>query len=150
MWDAGSNNGSLSRIDGEGDGFPLQYSCLENLMDGGAWWAAVPGVAKSQIRPSDFTFAFHFHALEKEMATHSSVLAWRILGTREPGGLPSMGSHSRTRLKQFGGGSGSGSGSNMVPCMGLQSLSHWTIREVQGRAFCSFLYTASKTFKYLN
>ena len=78
---------------GEGDGTPLQYSCLENPMDGGAWWAAVHGVAKSQIRPSDFTFAFHFHALEKEMATHSSVLAWRILGTREPGGLPSMVSH---------------------------------------------------------
>ena len=66
---------------GEGDGTPLQYSCLENPMDGGTWWAAVHGVAKSQTRPSDFTFAFHFHALEKEMATHSSVLAWRIPGT---------------------------------------------------------------------
>ena len=62
-------------------------------MDGGAWWAAVHGVAKSWARLSDFTFAFHFHALEKEMATHSSVLAWRIPGTGEPGGLPSMGSH---------------------------------------------------------
>ena len=62
-------------------------------MDGGAWWAAVHGVAKSRIRLSDFTFTFHFHALEKEMATHSSVLAWRIPGTREPVGLPSMGSH---------------------------------------------------------
>ena len=61
-------------------------------MDGGAWWAAVHGVAKSWARPSDFTFTFHFHALEKEMATHSSVLAWRIPGTGEPGGLPSMGS----------------------------------------------------------
>ena len=78
---------------GEGNGTPLQYSCLENPMDGGAWWAAVHGVAKSQIRLSDFTFTFHFHALEKEMATHSSVLAWRIPGTREPGGLPSMGLH---------------------------------------------------------
>ena len=74
-------------------GTPLQYSCLENPMDGGAWWAAVHGVAKSQTRLSNFTFAFHFHALEKEMATHSSVLAWRIPGTGEPGGLPSMGSH---------------------------------------------------------
>ena len=61
-------------------------------MDGGASWAAVHGVAKSQTRPSDFTFHFSLHALEKEMATHSSVLAWRIPGTGEPGGLPSMGS----------------------------------------------------------
>ena len=69
------------------------YSCLENPMDGGAWWAAVHRVAKSRTRLSDFTFTFHFHALEKEMATHSSVLAWRIPGTGEPDGLPSMGSH---------------------------------------------------------
>ena len=69
------------------------YSCLENLMDGGAWLAAVHGVAKSQTRLSDFTFTFHFHALEKEMATHSSVLAWRIPWTGKPGGLQSMGSH---------------------------------------------------------
>ena len=78
---------------GEGNGTPLQYSCLENPMDQGAWWAAVHGVAKSRTRLSDFTFTFHLHALEKEMATHSSVLAWRIPGTGEPGGLPSMGSH---------------------------------------------------------
>ena len=75
-----------------GRGTPLQYSCLENPMDGAAWWAAVHGVAKSRTRLSDFTFTFHFHALEKEMATHSSVLAWRIPGTGEPGGLQSMGS----------------------------------------------------------
>ena len=62
-------------------------------MDGGAWWAAVHGVTRSQRQLSDFTFTFHFHALEKEMAAHSSVLAWRIPGTGEPGGLPSMGSH---------------------------------------------------------
>jgi len=62
-------------------------------MEGGAWWAAVHGVAKSRTRLSNFTLTFHFHALEKEMATHSSVLAWRIPGTGEPGGLPSMGSH---------------------------------------------------------
>ena len=79
---------------GEGSGTPLQYSCLENPMDGGAWWAAVHGVAEGRTRLSDFTFTFHFHALEKEMATHSSVLAWKIPGTGEPGGLPSMGSHS--------------------------------------------------------
>ena len=65
---------------------PLQYSCLENPMDKGAWWAAVHGVAKSRTRLSDFNFAFHFHALEKEMATHSSVLAWRIPGMGEPVG----------------------------------------------------------------
>ena len=80
-------------IDGEGDDTPLQYSCLENPMDGGAWWAAVNGVAKSWARLSGFTFTFHLYALEKEMATHSSVLAWRIPGIGEPGGLPSMGSH---------------------------------------------------------
>ena len=78
---------------GEGNGTPLQYSCLENPMDGGAWKAAVHGVAKSQTRLSDFPLTFHFHALEKEMATHSSVLAWRIPGMGEPGELPSMGSH---------------------------------------------------------
>ena len=72
------------------DRTPLQYSCLENPMDRGAWWAAVHGVARSQIRLNDFTFTFHFHALEKELATHSSVLAWRIPGTGEPGELPSM------------------------------------------------------------
>ena len=83
----------LRGTDGEGDGTPLQYSCLENPMDRGAWWAAVHGVAKSRTQLSDFTFPSHFHALEKEMATHSSVLAWRIPGTGEPCGLPSMGSH---------------------------------------------------------
>ena len=83
---------SLSCI-GEGNDNPLQYSCLENPMDRGAWWAAVHGVAKSWTQLSNFTFTFHFHALEKEMATHSSILAWRIPGTAEPGGLPSMGLH---------------------------------------------------------
>ena len=78
---------------GEGNDTPLQYSCLENPMDGGPWWATVHGVAKSRTRLNDFTFTFHFPALEKEMAAYSSVLAWRIPGTGEPGGLPSMGSH---------------------------------------------------------
>ena len=78
---------------GEGNGTLVQYSCLENPMDGGAWKAAVRGVTEGQTRLSNFTFTFHFHALEKEMATHSSVIAWRILGMREPGGLPSLGSH---------------------------------------------------------
>ena len=85
--------GILAPQPGEGNGIPLQYSCLENPMNRRAWWAAVHGVAKSWTRLSDFTFTFHFHALEKEMATHSSVLAWRIPGTGEPGGLPSMGLH---------------------------------------------------------
>ena len=77
----------------EGNGTLPQYSCLENPVDGGAWWAAVYWVAKSRTWLSDFTFSFHFHALEKEMATHSSVLAWRIPGMGEPGGLLSMRSH---------------------------------------------------------
>ena len=85
--------GLINEIAGEGNGTPLQYSCLENPMDGGAWWAAVHGVAKSQTRLSDITFTFHFPVLEKEMATHSSILAWRIPGTEEPSGLLSMGSH---------------------------------------------------------
>ena len=84
---------TLWTIAGEGNGTPLQYSCLENPMDGGAWWAVVHGVAKSRTRLSDFTFTFHFHALQKEMGPHSSVLALKIPGTVEPGGLPSMGSH---------------------------------------------------------
>ena len=83
----------LRVIYGEGNGTPLQYSCLENLMDGGSWWTAVHGVAKSRTQLSNFTFTFHFHALEKEMATHSSTLAWRIPGMGESGGLPSMGLH---------------------------------------------------------
>ena len=78
---------------GEGDGTPVQYSHLENPMDGGAWQAAVHGVAKSRTRLSDFTFTFHFHTLKKEMAAHSGVLALRIPGMAEAGGLPSMGLH---------------------------------------------------------
>ena len=82
-----------THIYGEGNGTPLQYSCLENSMDRGAWWAAAHGVTKSRTRLSDFTFTFHFHALEEEMATHSSVLAWRIPWTEKPGRLQSIGSH---------------------------------------------------------
>ena len=102
VYDEGLGCGSLGRCSelmeanlvlGEGNGTPLQQSCLENPMDGRAWWATVHGVAKSRTRLSDFTFTFYFHALEKEIATHSSVLAWRIPGTGEPVGLPSMGSH---------------------------------------------------------
>ena len=89
----GKKVGQIRKKCGKGNGTPLQYSCLENPMDGGAWKAAVHGVTEVQTRLSDFTFTFHFPALEKEMATHSSVLAWRIPGMREPGGLPSLGSH---------------------------------------------------------
>ena len=87
------NNNISSSLFREGNGTPLQYFCLENPMDGGAWWAAAHGVAESWTRLSDFTFTFHFHALEKEMATHSSVPAWRIPGMAEPSGLPSTGLH---------------------------------------------------------
>ena len=93
------HSASLGGEAGEGNGTPLQYSCLENPMDRGAWWAAVHGVAKSWTWLRDFTFTFHFQALEKEMATNSRVLAWRISG--EPGGLLSMGSHSLTWLKRL-------------------------------------------------
>ena len=84
---------TTEQLTGEGNGTPLQYSCLENPMDGGARKAVVHGVAEGWAQLSDFTFTFHFHALEKEMATHSSVLAWRIPGTEEPGRLLSMGLH---------------------------------------------------------
>ena len=84
---------------GEGNGTPIQYSCLENPMDRGAWWAAVRGVANSRTRLNDFTFTFHFHALEKEMATHSSVLAWRIPGMGEP----RVTGCTRHEVKQGGG-----------------------------------------------
>ena len=78
---------------GEGNGTTLQYSCLENPMDGGARKAGVHGVAEGRTRLSDFPFTFHFHALEKEMAAHSSTLAWKIPWMEEPGRLESMGSH---------------------------------------------------------
>ena len=91
----------VAKDGGEGNGTPLWYSCLENPVDGGAWLATVHGVAGSQTRQSDFPFTFQFYALEKEIATHSSTLAWRIPGMGEPGGLPSMGSQSQTQLKQL-------------------------------------------------
>ena len=92
-YDLVSDSDILGTIGREGNGTPPQYSCLENPMDGGAWWAAVHGISKSRTQLSDFPFTFHFHALDKEMATHSSVLAWRIPGTGEPGGLSCMVSH---------------------------------------------------------
>ena len=83
---------TIMLLDGEGDGTPLQYSCLENPMDRGAWKAAVHGVSKSRTQLSDFTFTFHFQALEKEMATHFDILAWESWWTEEPDGLQCMGS----------------------------------------------------------
>ena len=95
---------------GEGTGEPLQYSCLETPMDGGAWWDVVHGVAKSHTRLSDFTFTLHFHALEKDMATHSSVLAWRILGNGGAWWAAIYGvAQSQTRLKRLS------SSSSIVP-----------------------------------
>ena len=91
---------------GEGSGTLLQYSCLENPMDGGAWWAAVHGVAKSRTRLSDFTFTFHFHALEEEMATHSSVLVWRIPGGAWWAAVCGV-AQSWTRLKRLSSSSSS-------------------------------------------
>ena len=116
----------------KGNGNPLQYSCLENPMDGGAWWAAVRGVSRSRTQLSDFTFTFHFHALEKEMATHSSVLAWRIPGTGVPGGLPSMGSQSWTRLKRLSSSSSSmlGTWVGAYMCFLLQSFQDSQVRDV--------------------
>ena len=87
-------------------------------MEGGAWLAAAHGVARSQTQLRDFRFTFHFRALEKEMATHSTLLAWRIPGMREPGGLPSMGSHSRTRLRQLSSSSSRHSTEWMMPPIG--------------------------------
>ena len=92
-WQCVQDKCPLVSIGGEGNGTPLQYSCLENPMDRGAWWAAVHGVARSRTQLSDLTFTFCFHALEKEIATHSSVLAWRVPGTAELGGLLSLGPH---------------------------------------------------------
>ena len=107
----------------------LQYSCLENPMDGGAWQAAMHGVAKSRTPLSNFTFTFHFPALEKEMATHSSVLAWRIPGTGEPGGLLSLGSH---RV----GHNGNDLAQHSIPilclfsCLNCSSFGHWELFQV--------------------
>ena len=91
----------LSTFIGEGNGTPLQYSCLENPMDGGAWWAAVYGVAKSRTLTEQLHFHFHFHALEKEMVTHSSVLAWRIPGMEEPGGCRLWGREESDMTEQL-------------------------------------------------
>ena len=112
----------------EGNGTPLQHPYLENPMDWGAWWAAVHGVAKSQTWLSDFIFTFHFHALEKEMATQSSVLAWRIPGSGEPGGCHLWG---RTRLKWLS----SSSSSSSLPLRSGKSM-----RKEWGKRFLLFIF----------
>ena len=130
---------------GEGNGTPLQYSCLENPMGGGAWWATVHRVTKSRTRLSDFTLTFHSHALEKEMATHSSVLAWRIPGTGEPGGLLSLGSQSRTRLKRLS--SSSMNSKNLWPAVSLIFIS-WgelTFWKLKGHVICDMIYFILKS-----
>ena len=109
---------------GEGNGTPLQCSCLENPMGWGAWCAAVHGVAKSQTRLSDFTFTFHFHALEKEMATHSSVLAWRIPGTGAWWAAIYGVAQSRTWLKRCSSSSSSMYYTTFRPQI-LQWLPYW-------------------------
>ena len=108
----------LMTVSGEGNGTPLQYSCLENSIGVGAWKAAVHGIAEGRTRLSYFTFTFHFHALEKEMATHSNVLAWRIPGTGKPGGLPSMGV---ARLKRLS--CSSSSNDRLLPFQKIQYVS---------------------------
>ena len=122
---------------------PLQYSCLENPMDGGAWWAAVHGVAKSWTWLSDFTFTFHFHALEKEMATHSNVLAWRIPGTGEPGGLPSMGSN---RVGHDWSDLAAAAAAAAAAARNLELLHH----SPDSHVLISFRLTSHKTFTQLN
>ena len=122
-----ANKGPSSQSYGGGNGNPHQYSCLENPMDGGAWLAAVHRVAKSRARLSDFPFTFHFHALEKAMATHSSTLAWRIPGKEQPSGLPSMGSHSRTRLKRLS----SSSSSQSYGFSSMYGCESWTIKKAE-------------------
>ena len=125
------NTCHLAAISGEGNGTPLQYSCLENPMDGGAWKAAVHGVARSQTWLSDFTFTFHFHALEKEMATHSSVLGWRIPGTGEPGGLPAVYgvAKSQRRLKQLSSSSSHQTGATLYggEPWGCENTAYWPL-----------------------
>ena len=115
----------ISIYEGDGNGTPLQYSCLENPMDGRVW--SVHGVAKSRTRLSDFTFTFHFHALEKEMVTHSSVFAWRIPGMREPSELPSMGSR-RVRHDWSDLAAAAASMKSRLKCF-LRNLFHMIITE---------------------
>ena len=114
----GNRQGDWRACNGARIWWGVQYSCLENAMDGGAWWAAVHGVWKSQTQLSHFTFTFHFHALVKEMTTHSSILAWRIPGMVEPHGLPSVGSQSRTLLKRLSSSSLTQKSVHFTPWLG--------------------------------
>ena len=129
---------------------PLQFPCLENPMDQGGWWAAVHGVARSWTWLSDFTFTFHFHALEKEMSTHSSVLAWRIPGMGKPGGLPSMESHkSRTRLKQLSSSSSSSSRILIKPFTPNDWAILWQDKSPQKDHWILVLWKNDKCFCYV-
>ena len=124
----------LVKAIGEDNGTPFQYSCLENPIDGGAWWATVHGVAKSRTWLSDFTLTFHFHALEEEMATHSSVLALRIPGTAEPGGLTSTGSH---RVGHYWSG--------LAAAAAAQYLGVMALTQQNSKMFCSTCVINLKT-----
>ena len=137
--------GEGRRAYGEGSGTPRQCSCLENPMGIGAWWAAVRGVAKSRTRLSDFTFTFHFHALEKVMAAHSSVLAWRIPGTGEPGGLPSTGSHRVGHDWSNLAGAAVAEERKWLQCIGIVLNKFWWLLGLSGDNIYS--HTEGRTYR---
>ena len=139
----------------EGNGTPLQCSCLENPRDGGAWWAAVYGVTEGWTWQSDFNFTFHFHALEKAMAPYSSVLAWGIPGTGEPGGLPSMGSHRVGHRVRHDWSNLAAAAACVKQSPHLPYLFQWasaTTRWTKGNGFIAykFLHVSPSTMAHLN
>ena len=141
----------LAKSLGEGDGTPLQYSCLENPMDGGAWWAAVHGVARSWTQLSDFTFTFHFHALEKEMATHSSVLAWRTPGTGGAWWAAIYGvAQSQTWLSNLAAKAYEENWEMLKKCMNTRSLQWYLYEHGKNRAMTPTEYIWTCQQKSLN
>ena len=128
-------------LHGEGYGTPLQYSCLENPMDGGAWKAAVHGVTECRMQLSDFTFTFHFHGLEKEMATHSSVIAWRIPGMGEPGGLPVLWRFLKKKT------SNKTTSDPKIPLLGMNTEEIIIEKDTWTPMFMAALFTTARTWK---